>query len=94
MLEYQPAAYAGTFDENARYDAVCSVDLDTLPAGCLSHAACAASGRVFDAHEYFTEVPEVTGRPVVQWVWEYRGAGLPAGVPARLHGGAGAGGDF
>ncbi len=52
----------------ARYDAVCSVDLDTLPAGWAA-TWLRRKKRVFDAHEYFTEVPEVTGRPVVKWVW-------------------------
>ena len=52
----------------ARYDAVCSVDLDTLPAGCAA-TILRGKKRVFDAHEYFTEVPEVTGRPFVKWVW-------------------------
>lgn len=52
----------------ARYDAVCSVDLDTLPAGCLA-TLLRGKKRVFDAHEYFTEVPEVTHRPFVKWVW-------------------------
>lgn len=52
----------------ARYDAVCSVDLDTLPAGCAA-TLLRRKKRVFDAHEYFTEVPEVIRRPFVKWVW-------------------------
>ncbi len=52
----------------ANYDAICSVDLDTLPAGCLA-GIIRRKKRVFDAHEYFTEVPEVTGRPVVKFIW-------------------------
>lgn len=52
----------------ARYDAVCSVDLDTLPAGCLA-SLLRGKKRVYDAHEYFTEVPEVTGRPFVKFFW-------------------------
>lgn len=50
-------------------DAVCSVDLDTLPAGCLA-TLLRGKKRVFDAHEYFTEVPEVVHRPVVKAVWK------------------------
>ncbi len=49
-------------------DAICSVDLDTLPAGCAA-SLLRRKKRVFDAHEYFTEVPEVTHRPLVKWVW-------------------------
>lgn len=50
------------------WDAVGTVDFDTLPAG-----ACAAGlrrkKRVFDAHEYFTEVPELIGRHRIQAIW-------------------------
>ena len=54
----------------APLDIVCAVDLDTLlPAFLISrikHKAC-----VYDAHEYFTEVPEVVRRPKVQRIWEW-----------------------
>jgi hypothetical protein len=50
-------------------DAVCSIDLDTLPAGCLA-TLLRRKKRVFDAHEYFTEVPEVVDRPAVKFFWE------------------------
>lgn len=52
----------------ASWDAVGVVDLDTLPAGTLA-ALLKRKARVFDAHEYFTEVPEVTGRPFVKAFW-------------------------
>ncbi len=52
----------------ARFDAVCAVDLDSLPAACLA-ALIRRKKRVFDAHEYFTEVPELVGRPRIQAVW-------------------------
>lgn len=51
-----------------RFDAVCSIDLDTLPAGWLG-SLLKNKKRVFDAHEYFTEVPEVVHRPLVKWFW-------------------------
>ncbi len=53
----------------AKYDAVCSIDLDTLAAGCFA-SLLRRKKRVFDAHEYFTEVPEVVGRPFVKGFWE------------------------
>lgn len=53
----------------ARYDAVCSIDLDTLPAGCAA-TRLRGKKRAFDAHEYFTEVPEVVDRPFVKAFWE------------------------
>lgn len=52
----------------AKYDAVCSIDLDTLAAGCLA-TLLRRKKRVFDAHEYFTEVPEVVHRPLVRSFW-------------------------
>lgn len=51
-----------------RWDAVCTVDLDTLPAGCIA-SVLRRKKRVFDAHEYFTEVPEVVNRPFVKAFW-------------------------
>ena len=52
----------------ARYDAVCSIDLDTLAAGCFA-SMLRRKKRVFDSHEYFTEVPEVVHRPFVRFFW-------------------------
>lgn len=52
------------------FDVVCPVDLDTLVPGYtisrLRKKKC-----VYDAHEYFTELPEVVGRPVVKSIWEW-----------------------
>lgn len=53
----------------APLDAVCSIDLDTLPAGCAV-TLLRRKKRVFDAHEYFTEVPELVNRPFVRYFWE------------------------
>ncbi|MBL7826447.1 MAG: glycosyltransferase [Saprospiraceae bacterium] len=52
-----------------RWDAVCAIDLDTI---CAVYAASVLrrKKRVFDAHEYFTEVPEVVGRPFVKGFWQ------------------------
>ncbi len=54
----------------ASYDAVCSIDLDTLPAGCCA-TLLRGKKRVFDAHEYFTEVPEVVNRRIVRACWAF-----------------------
>jgi glycosyltransferase involved in cell wall biosynthesis len=51
-----------------RFDAICSVDLDTLLAGTLS-AKLKRKKLIYDAHEYFTQVPEVVERPAVQKIW-------------------------
>src|SRR5262245_47943057 len=51
------------------FDAVCAIDLDTiLPA--FFAARIKGKKIVYDAHEYFTEVPEVIDRPAVKKVWE------------------------
>ncbi len=53
----------------ARFDVVNSVDLDTLLPGYLV-AKIKGKRCVFDAHEYFSEVPEVVQRPLVKKAWE------------------------
>lgn len=50
-----------------RFEAINSVDLDSLLAGYLAKQK--TSFWVFDAHEYFSETPEVVGRPLVRWLW-------------------------
>lgn len=52
-----------------RYDAINAIDLDTLlPATVAGRLRGRAV--VYDAHEYFTEVPEVHDRPRIKRVWE------------------------
>ncbi len=46
-----------------------AVDLDTL-LPCTLVAKLKGRKLVFDAHEYFTEVPEVTERPVIKAIWQ------------------------
>lgn len=43
-------------------------DLDTLP-GCFLAARLRRRRLVYDSHEYFTEVPELVGRPPIRRVW-------------------------
>ncbi len=52
-----------------RFDVACACDLDTALA---VRRACAFKNlkSVYDAHEFFTEVPEITGRPSIQRIWE------------------------
>ena len=54
----------------SRFDLVHAVDLDTLLPGFLVSKI---KGKVcvYDAHEYFTEVPEVVERPGVKRAWEW-----------------------
>lgn len=52
------------------FDVACACDLDTALAVRL---ACWLKRKktVYDAHEYFSEVPELTKRPVIKKVWEW-----------------------
>jgi glycosyltransferase involved in cell wall biosynthesis len=53
-----------------RFDIVCSVDMDTLLPGYLS-ALIKRKTCVYDAHEYFSEVPELTHRPFTRKCWQW-----------------------
>jgi glycosyltransferase involved in cell wall biosynthesis len=53
----------------SRFEIVCSVDLDTLLPGFFA-ARLRGKICVYDAHEYFTEVPEVVDRRFVKKTWE------------------------
>jgi len=50
------------------FDLAIAVDLDTLTAVSI---ACRLRGKpwIFDSHEYFTEVPELEGKPFVKKFW-------------------------
>ena len=51
------------------FDLVGAVDLDTIfPALLVSRLK--GQKCIFDAHEYFSEVPEVVDRPIVKRIWE------------------------
>ncbi len=50
-------------------DIYCAIDLDTILPNLLV-SRIKGKQRVYDAHEYFTEVPEVVRRPTVKRFWE------------------------
>jgi glycosyltransferase involved in cell wall biosynthesis len=52
-----------------RFEAICSIDLDTILPGFYV-AKWKRKVQVYDAHEYFTEVPELVERPKVKAIWE------------------------
>ena len=54
----------------SKFDLLLSNDLDTLPANFIA-AKVKNKPLVYDSHEYFTEVPELIGRPGVKKVWEW-----------------------
>lgn len=53
-------------------DIVCAVDLDTIMP-CFIIGGLKGWSKTYDAHEYFSEVPEVVDRPLVKKVWEWVG---------------------
>lgn len=52
-----------------RFDIISAVDLDTLMP-CFFVSKLRGKSCVYDAHEYFTEVPEVLRRPFIKKIWE------------------------
>ena len=50
-------------------DVLVSNDLDTLLANYMANKFKRNCSLVYDSHEYFTEVPELTSRPAVQKIW-------------------------
>jgi glycosyltransferase involved in cell wall biosynthesis len=50
------------------FDIVCAIDLDTI-AACYGAGKIKAKFIVFDAHEYFPEVPELLYRPLIKKIW-------------------------
>jgi len=64
-----------------RFDIMGSIDLDTLLPGYFA-AKIKGKPCVFDAHEYFTEVPEVVNRRFTKSVWAFIGDWLIPKVDA------------
>ena len=52
-----------------KHDVFLACDLDTLVASYLA-ARIRGKPLLYDSHEYFTEVPELVGRPGVKKIWE------------------------
>jgi glycosyltransferase involved in cell wall biosynthesis len=52
-----------------RFDIICSIDLDTILPCFLVKILRGGKTMVYDAHELFTEVPEVIRRPTVRKIW-------------------------
>lgn len=63
------------------FDAACAIDLDTIVPVLLA-ARLAGKPCIYDAHEYFTEVPEIVRRPFIKRIWEAVGR---LSIPAFRH---------
>lgn len=51
-------------------DVIYSVDTDTLPA-CTAAKIILRKKMIFDSHEFFTEVPELSNKPVKKAIWKF-----------------------
>lgn len=51
-----------------RADIICSIDLDSLLSGYIASKV-KSSKLIHDAHELFTEMPELDSNPKAKWVW-------------------------
>lgn len=51
-----------------KFDAVCSIDLDTILPGIFV-TSIKGKTHVYDAHEYFSQMQEIVSRPTVHKVW-------------------------
>jgi len=52
-----------------KMDAICAIDLDTI-IPCLYISRWKKITRIYDAHEFFSELKEVISRPGIQKVWQ------------------------
>lgn len=52
-----------------RFDAVCAIDLDTILPVYFS-SVIKRKARVYDAHEFFSELKEIVERPAIYRVWK------------------------
>lgn len=57
------------FLKKGNWDAINAVDLDTIVPAVLASRKIGAK-LVYDAHEYFSETPEVVNRPAIKKIWE------------------------
>lgn len=57
---------------NLKPDIVYAVDLDTMLAARM-YQRFSGCKLIFDSHEYFTEVPELTGKPIKKAIWSRLG---------------------
>lgn len=67
--------------QRRQFDVVCAVDLDTLLPAIT--AAGRSQAVVYDAHEWFSETPEVVHRPLIRGIWRGLGRALAKRTAAR-----------
>lgn len=52
------------------FDAYCAIDADTILPNTLA-SIIKNKKLIFDAHEYYTEVPELIHRPIIKAIWQH-----------------------
>jgi glycosyltransferase involved in cell wall biosynthesis len=52
-----------------KMDAICAIDLDTIHP-CYTISRLKKIPRIYDAHEFFTELIEVINRPAIKKIWD------------------------
>ena len=67
-LEFNLRLFGWLFFQKG-FDVYTGIDLDTLMP-CLGVARMKGKKCYYDAHEYFSEVPEVVDRPLIKRIWE------------------------
>lgn len=67
------------FIAGQQYDSLCAIDLDTI-APMFFWSRLRKKPLIYDAHEYYTESPEIVDRPLIKAIW----TGLAKFVIPRL----------
>ena len=80
-LEYNLRLFFKLLKRLNASDIVNAVDFDTLPA-CYWAGKFRKSTLVFDSHEYFQEVPELSNKPMKKGIWNAIGAAF---IPRIKH---------
>ncbi len=68
-LEYNIRLFRILLSEKKVPFIIYTVDSDTLVAGGIVKYL-TGKKQIFDAHEYFTEVPELINKPIKRWIWQ------------------------
>jgi glycosyltransferase involved in cell wall biosynthesis len=68
-LEYNLRLFKFLRNELGKNDLINAIDADTLLAALWVKKSTGCKV-IFDAHEYFSEVPELSRSPIKKWVWQ------------------------
>jgi glycosyltransferase involved in cell wall biosynthesis len=83
LMYYRMNQHFAREGRKEQWDVVVSNDFDTLWAGKKIAKKCSAKW-VLDAHELFTEVPELQGKPMKKFIWHRLGKWLIPNVDLAM----------